>query len=106
MKIALISLGPWAPWAPSYALGLLTAVIRHSTKVSLDTYDLNIDIHHDVAKDERKYWGDEYGGSWDSIDFVNAFIARNQFVIDQWIKRISGQKYSVVCFSVHSGSRL
>jgi anaerobic magnesium-protoporphyrin IX monomethyl ester cyclase len=106
MKIALISLGPWAPWAPSYALGLLTSIVRHSTKTSLDTYDLNIDIHHDVAIEEHKYWGDEYGGSWDQSDFVNAFIARNQAAINQWIKRISDHHYSLVCFSVHSGSRL
>ena len=97
MKTALISLGPWAPWAPSYTLGLLTAIVRHSTKVSLDTYDLNIDIYNDVADDEHKFWGDEYGGPWERIDFVNDFVERNQSVIQRWVERISDEKYSVVC---------
>jgi anaerobic magnesium-protoporphyrin IX monomethyl ester cyclase len=106
MKVALISTGPWAPWAPSYALGLLTGIIRKSTKALLDTYDLNIEIYHDVKDEEHKFWGDEYGGSWERTDFVQSFIQRNSVVIQHWLDSILEKQYSIICFSVHSGSRL
>jgi anaerobic magnesium-protoporphyrin IX monomethyl ester cyclase len=72
----------------------------------LDTYDFNIEIYHDVSEREHKFWGDEYGGSWDNPEFVINFVQRNRVAIEKRINQIAEKKYSVVCFSVNSTSRL
>ncbi|OHB49670.1 MAG: hypothetical protein A2Y10_05805 [Planctomycetes bacterium GWF2_41_51] len=105
MKIMLISCPTWATWAPSYAMGLLTAAVKRAGH-QVETVDLNIEIYHSVREDEHKLWLDQFGGYWDDTAKSQEFFDRHRNLLESIAKRIANAGIPVVGFSVNSASRL
>jgi radical SAM superfamily enzyme YgiQ (UPF0313 family) len=104
MKVMLVSCPTWATWAPSYALGLLTAALKQSGHNAM-TVDLNVEIYHSVSDEDRKLWLDQYGGYWDDATKVQEFFDRYQNLLQSVAKRLATAGAPVVGFSVNSASR-
>jgi anaerobic magnesium-protoporphyrin IX monomethyl ester cyclase len=105
MKILLVSCPTWATWAPSLALGLLTAVLKQAGHQVIIA-DLNIEIFHSANEDDRKLWLDQYGGYWDDENKVQEFFDRYQDLLQSVAKRLAMAGAPVVGFTVNSASRL
>jgi anaerobic magnesium-protoporphyrin IX monomethyl ester cyclase len=105
MKVMLVSCPTWATWAPSYALGLLTAALKQKGHQVM-TVDLNVEIYHSVKEEDRKLWLDQYGGYWDDAAKVQEFFDRYQDLLRSFAERLAAAGAPVVGFSVNSSSRL
>jgi len=105
MKIMLVSCPTWATWAPSYALGLLTAALKGKGHQVI-TADLNMEIYHAVKKDDQKLWLDQYGGYWDDAAKVQEFFDRYAGLLQSIAGRLATADVSVIGFSVNSASRI
>jgi radical SAM superfamily enzyme YgiQ (UPF0313 family) len=105
MKVVLVSCPTWAPWAPSYALGLLTAALKRAGH-EVTTIDLNIKIYNSVRAEDRKLWLDQYGGYWDDPARAQEFFDRYRNLLESVARRIVAAGAPVAGFSVNSASRL
>ena len=103
MKVAFVHPPAWAPWAPSYAMALLSAGAKQRGHSFLG-FDLNIDFHNAVSEDDKKLWLDENVIYWEGEKFLESFISRYSVFIDAYVDEIVATGVSLCAFSVNSAS--
>jgi anaerobic magnesium-protoporphyrin IX monomethyl ester cyclase len=93
----------WAPWAPSYAIALLKSAAG-ARGHSINTFDLNIDLHNAVSQDDQMFWRDEHVLFWESDASVATLVSRYEPFLDSYVDRMMLGGASLYACSVNSAS--
>lgn len=103
MRVAFVYPPAWAPWAPSYAMGLLKAATQASGHEFFG-FDLNIDLHNSVRAEQQRLWNDDEAGFWRNKDNLSALHHEYETFFDSYIDQILKADAPLVAFSVTSAS--
>jgi anaerobic magnesium-protoporphyrin IX monomethyl ester cyclase len=105
MDFAFIYPPAWAPWAPSYALGLLTAAVRRHGHRPL-CIDVNIKLHNQIPVEDRVLWNDQNGTFWMDRANIKEMIDKHRSFIDGLVDQVVSFNVKLCAFSINSASRL
>ncbi len=104
MKISLVQAPRWSIHTPSYAIALLTGVLRgHGFTVFPKDFD--VAFHRAVSAEDQRYWLDAHSDFWNDDAKVAKLIARYDAVVEDLVTDILRDQPDVVGFSVKAWSR-
>lgn len=99
MKISLVQAPRWSIHTPSYAIALLTGVLRsHGFTVFPKDYD--IAFYRAVSDEEKRYWLDAHSFFWNDNAAVASLIAKYDVAVEAMVVDILRDQPDVVGFSV------
>ncbi len=104
MKISLVQAPRWSIHTPSYAIALLTGVLR-SYGFTVFPKDFDVVFHRAVSAEDRRYWLDAHSDFWNEDDRVTQLIAKYEAVVEGLVADILRDGPDVVGFSVKAWSR-
>lgn len=104
MEFAFVYSPAWAPWAPSYALGLLSAAARKRNHQPM-CFDINAKLHARGVEEDRVLWTDQHSSFWMERSSVLSLIEKHRDFIDSVIDQIVASEVKLCAFSINSASR-
>ena len=103
MKVAFIFPPPWAPWAPSYAMGLLVAAGKKRGHDVIG-FDLNIEMYNAVKENDKKLWNDDHVLTWLQPAQLEKILSQYEVFIDKYVDKIVATGAALCGISVNSAS--
>jgi hypothetical protein len=99
VKISLVQAPRWSIHTPSYAIALLTGVLR-SHGFTVFPKDFDVVFHRAVSAEDQCYWLDAHSAFWNDDTTVAGLIARYDAVVEDLVTDILRDRPEVVGFSV------
>ncbi len=103
MRAVFVFPPAWAPWAPSYAMGLLSAAAKRRGHEFIGL-DMNIEVHNAVAVPHREWWLDHNVLGWCNNSILDELWTRYPALLDGLVAQVVSAGAPLCAFSVTSAS--
>lgn len=103
MQAVLVFPPVWAPWAPSYAMGLLSAAAKQRGHECVGL-DANIEFYRSVDAAQQAWWLDDKGSLWLQDSFIEELWAQYADALNVLVGRVIQANVPLCAFSVLSTS--
>lgn len=99
MRVTLVQAPHWSIYTPSYAVALLTGVLRHHGFTVMPK-DYDIVLYRAMDEAGKRYWEDAHAAFWNDEKAVVGLIQSHEAVVEGMVDDILGESPDVVGFSV------